>query len=244
MLSRGCGRGGRGRQLGDIHNEPRWPTDAGGHLAVRIRHAHIPGRLRSQSHVLGAQRAPECICPGLRWAALQPRHQAARHVSRHAVACMRCSCWLSCQACKKLPVAYDIPAREAKSWSKQDSSVRQPHSPEPAAAMDDMHWDGCLEDDWCRASRFGNPSETHLSDLHLDIRAEGPGPLEHSWHHGEARSLCLQISAELAGECCGLSGDMQTVRRVCTLGCLVSLKDCARCKTCARARQTWESARQ
>ena len=101
---------------------------------------------------------------------------------------------------------YHTPAaRECPNLSKQDS-VRTPDSPELAAAMADTHWEGSLRADRCCASRFGNPSKTHLSDLHLDISAEGPGPLEHAWHHGEDHSLCLQVSATLAGERCGPLG--------------------------------------
>lgn len=48
--------------------------------------------------------------------------------------------------------------------------------------------------------RFGNPSDTHLSDLDLRVCAEGPGSMEHSWHHGIDHSLCLQLASTVAGE--------------------------------------------
>lgn len=48
--------------------------------------------------------------------------------------------------------------------------------------------------------RYGNPSKTQLSELELGVSAEGPGPVEHSWHHAGDHDLCLQLSAKLAGE--------------------------------------------
>jgi hypothetical protein len=50
------------------------------------------------------------------------------------------------------------------------------------------------------ACRYGNPSNTQLSELELDVIVEGPGPVEHSWHHAGDHDLCLQLSAKLAGE--------------------------------------------
>ena len=50
------------------------------------------------------------------------------------------------------------------------------------------------------ACRCGNPSKTQLSELELEVSAEGPGPMEHSWHHAGDHDLCLQLSAKLAGE--------------------------------------------
>ena len=54
--------------------------------------------------------------------------------------------------------------------------------------------------------RFGNPSKTHLSDLDLRIKADGPGAVEHSWYHADEHSLGLQITAKAAGKACHLSG--------------------------------------
>ena len=50
------------------------------------------------------------------------------------------------------------------------------------------------------SGRYGNPSKTQLSELELEISAEGPGLVEHSWHHAGDHDLCLQLSAKLAGE--------------------------------------------
>ena len=113
--------------------------------------------------------------------------------------------------------------------SKQDS-VESHHSAESEVTD---NWESSLRADRCRASRFGNPSKTHLSDLHLDISAEGPGPLEHSWHHGEDHSLCLQISATLAGERSGLVGVCRLSRMPITLGVWAALQNCTPCRICA-----------
>ena len=48
--------------------------------------------------------------------------------------------------------------------------------------------------------RYGNLSKTQLSELELGVCAEGPGLVEHSWHHAGDHDLCLQLSAKLAGE--------------------------------------------
>ena len=111
---------------------------------------------------------------------------------------------------------YSIAAHESTTPSKQDS-VRSPHSSKSAAAMAELHKEGSLEDDKCCACRFGNASQTHLANLHLDISAEGPGPLEHGWHHGKDHTLCLQMSAELAGKLWPV-GCLQTIRHICTRG--------------------------
>lgn len=80
---RGCCRGGRGCELGDIHHGGSRSNHTRGHPAGDHRSPNLQICLRAKCNVPCAQRSCERACRDCCRAALQSGHQATRQVKRY-----------------------------------------------------------------------------------------------------------------------------------------------------------------